>query len=570
MPSELNGAALAEISARVHSRWKVEGKKSHVPLDVLWTRKAVRQSPLATHVSRVKDELLKTGSQDETTYDSAFRMLIDEARDLPSDSYSRDLVEMTENAVQLLQDIIEARSDTGTPTRDRGSSRVVARQVSVGNDAVAKILGRARAGANGGRCTKSKVVACPSPAYAQVMKEFGLEGVAAYPVFLGCWWMALLLCDFDDWRQDYLAILDYSFFFEYNVDRVGRGRSSSALLGEILAMWDMPDLSTELRLRRAHMLLSMTFFDLKRTHESEFRGRETDGLTAWVHSDRDAWRDFKALDSGGFAHWLSFASGVEGRDDMMLSGLVNDWVDLGPDLRYQECNQSVLALTRGSLALDDLLRCYERTVWMLNASFVSGRRHVGCLTIIAACIWELCNHRQDVWRYFSLGFDLCPAVESLDLYKVAELADCYTTDLLPREVVGDGDVLRVRRRRHPYRVYVQGVEHSGSVQLDTEVCDAVEGGLLPASMVEYQIILPRLLRRGEIGAEAFLKYMDSHYCAHFADVVRSGHRQRFCRGYGRAVAALVMEGWWSGLYLAMGVGSLIEARPDYIANDRLH
>ncbi|PHH79854.1 hypothetical protein CDD80_3587 [Ophiocordyceps camponoti-rufipedis] len=197
------------------------------------------------------------------------------------------------------------------------------------------------------------------------------------PVFLGSWWMRLLLRDFDDWTQDYLSILDYSFFLEYNVDQMGRGPSSDPLMREILALWDMTGLSPELPI---------------------FRSRESTGKTVWVHASRDAFRDFKALDSGGFAHYLSFAPGVAGRDDMMLAGLVNDWVDLGPDLRYQECCQSVFALTRGSLALRDLLSCYERTLWMLNASLVSGERLVGWMTLVGTCVWQLVNHRQDITR----------------------------------------------------------------------------------------------------------------------------------------------------------------------------
>lgn len=151
------------------------------------------------------------------------------------------------------------------------------------------------------------------------------------------------------------------------------------------------------------MLCSRTFFDLKLTHEAAVRNQATDGLTAWVHTELDTWRDFKALDSGGYAHYQSFAPGVAGGDDMMLSGLVNDWVDLGPDLRHEECNQSVFALTRGSVVMADLLRCYERIVWMLNASFASDERHAGCMSIVTVCIWGPCSHRQDVWRYFSLA-----------------------------------------------------------------------------------------------------------------------------------------------------------------------
>ncbi|RDA95719.1 hypothetical protein CP533_1121 [Ophiocordyceps camponoti-saundersi (nom. inval.)] len=568
MLSKLEDPALAEVSVRVHSRQDDNGNNSQnfpVPLDVLWTRKAIQESPLAAHVSRVKDMLRETETHDETMYDSALGMLIKEAQNLPLDSYSQDLVQMTENATELLREIMEARAASDSPSKGCRPPRVTARQAIVSEDAVKKILDRAGEGSS---CTKSKVVPCSSPAYAQVMEEFGLSGVAAYPVFLGCWWMSLQLEDFNDWRKDYISILDYCFFLEYNVDKVNHGRSSTALMRHVLALWDMPHLSSEMRLRRAHMLHSMSFFDLKRRHESEIRGRKTDGLTTWVHSDRDMWRDFKALDSAGFAHFLSFAKGVEGRDDMMIPGLVNDWVDLGPDLRYEECNQSVFALTRGSLALEDLLLCYERTVWMLNASFVSERRRVGSQSFAATCIWQMCNHRQDVWRYYSLAFDLCSAVEALDLYKVANLADCYTPDLLPKKDVANAGVLRVSRRRYSYRVCVDGTEYSGGIELDREVCDAVQEGLLPKSMVDYQLILPHLLRQGQVTADTFLHHMDSHYCAHFVDVMRSGHGHDFSRPCQRAIACLVMEEWRSGLFFAMGIGSLIDARPDYTANDR--
>ncbi|PFH62939.1 hypothetical protein XA68_10992 [Ophiocordyceps unilateralis] len=570
MQLKLEGPFFAEVAARVHSRYE---DQKPMPFGVLWTRKIIQQSPLATHITNVKEKLYGPGLQDapgdDKTCESALKLLIKEARNISSGTHSSDLVDMTENALELLREIMEARGDATAPSEKHALRKVTARQVSIGDDAVMNILRRARAGANGNCCTKSKVAACTSPAYAEVLEQFGLQGVAAYPVFLGSWWAAHLLGDFDDWRQDYLAILDYSFFFEYNVDKVVLGQSSSALMKEILALWDMPGLSHELRVRRAHMLISLSFFDLKRTHESAFHGRKTDGLTVWVHASRDLFRDFKALDSGCFAHYLSFAPGVAGRDDMMLSGLVNDWVDLGPDLRYQECNQSVFALTRGSLALDDLVRCYERTVWMLNASFVSDQRHVGCMAFVASCVWELINHRQDVWRYYSLAYDVCSALEPLNLDKIANLAECYTTDLKPRKVP-DANELSFPYQTYPYLTRVNAIDHEGLVMLPTELCDSVASGLLPKSVIDYQVILPHLLRQGEIGAEVFLSHMDGHYCAHTAAILRSGHRHNFCRPYGRALAALIMHQWRSGLFFAMGIGSLVDATADYIANDRLH
>lgn len=79
------------------------------------------------------------------------------------------------------------------------------------------------------------------------MEDFRLAGVTAYPVFLGSWWMALLLHDFDDWRQDFLSILDYSFFFEYNVNKSAKGRN---LMKAVTTLWDMPDLPDELQVHK--------------------------------------------------------------------------------------------------------------------------------------------------------------------------------------------------------------------------------------------------------------------------------------------------------------------------------
>jgi hypothetical protein len=403
------------------------------------------------------------------------------------------------------------------------------------------------------------------------MDEFGFSGVAAYPVFsLGSWWMSFLINDFPDWRQDYLAILTYSFYLEYNVDTARLERPDAARFAtEVTCVWDMPNLSEDLQIRRSHMACSMAFFDTKRKHEATLRNRPSDGLTAWVHRDRDRWRDFKALDSGGYPHYLSFAKGTPGRDDMMLSGLVNDWVDLGPDLRNEECNQSVLTLTQGSLAMCDLLDCYQRTVWMLNAQFHSDERYAGCMATIGACVWELCNHRQDVWRYYALAFELCTEVKSLDLYRACELADCYTPELLPTNPIR-AQISPPDRRRLPYNILIDGKEHSGDIALHRSICDAVRVGLLPRSVVEYQFVIPMLLRQRRISPESFLDYMDRAYCDHFATVLRSGYTCGFEYTYCRAVAALVMEQWWTGMYFAIGAGSLIEAQTGLVAGDRAH
>lgn len=570
---------LSDVAVRVHSAFN--GGTSKAPLDILWARKIVENSPLANHISAIKEKLQGADKHMPEQYQGGdawqnFRPELEHSRLLdikepsgPFDAYSMELAQMTSNALEILQGIIQQRDDSYLPqNKDKHSKKVWTQPVViVPDDAVGIMLQRASAGANGTRCTKSNVVSCVSPDYSEAIDGFGLTGVAKYPIFMGSWWMAPLMHDFDDWRQDYLSILLYSFFFEYNVDKVTGSKSLSPLGKQVAAIWDMPNLPEELQIRRSHMLCSMAFFDLKRRHEDEFCNKNTDGRTVWVHKDRDIWRDFKALDSAGFAHYLSFAPGAAGRDDMMLAGLVNDWIDLGPDLRYQECNSSVFALTRGSLAMEDLTKCYERTVWMINASFLSEERHTGCVFILSACIWSLCAHRHDVWRYYSLAYDTCSALQSLDLYKIAELADCYSSDFTPMELP-DAKTIAVPRRAYSYQVRINDTEHRGSILLHITVCEAVQSGLLPASVVNYQIIVPLLLRTGRIDESTFLNYMDQHYCTHCAEIMGSGHEDGFSYAYSRAIAALVMEEWWSGLYFAVGIGSLIEAQPDQIANDR--
>ncbi|KAF7859460.1 uncharacterized protein EAF02_010908 [Botrytis sinoallii] len=308
-------------------------------------------------------------------------------------------------------------------------------------------------------CTKSKAVSYPSPIYAEVMDEFRLKGVANYPVFMSTWSISLLMYVFDDWRQDYLTIGDYNFFCEYNQDQAG-AQFLSPLRKEMAAIWDMPKLSDEIQIRRSHMLCSMAFFDLKRRHKSEFLNHDTDGRTVWIHEDRDIWRDVKALDSAGYSHYLSYSIGANGRDDMVLAGLVNDWIDLGPDLRYQECNQSIFALTRGSLTIKDLTKCYEQTVWMLSASFDSEERRVVRNGIVGTL------------------------AQQLDLYQIGNLADCYASDFTPR-TLSDAKVISIPRQDYSHHVRVKKVEHKGSIMLQTTVCDAVKSELIPASVIDY-------------------------------------------------------------------------------------
>ncbi|PHH65693.1 hypothetical protein CDD81_1779 [Ophiocordyceps australis] len=563
-----------DVLTRVHQGSPCQDQR--IPLAVLWTRKAIRNSPLAKHVSAANKRLYgpKHSTSKTATQDAIYppllglKQLAATAMDSePFSEWSQGLVDMTQNSLSILGEIIKTRTEHKAQL-EKPKRRVWPQSIAVGDDAAGAMLHQAALASS--RCTKSKVGPCYSPAYVKVMQEFGLAGVATNPVFLGTWWMSLMLQDYNDWRQDYVCMLGYTFYFEYNIDKLPRSKQSSAsVMKQVRALWDMPNLAEDLRLRRLHMLCSFDFFDLKRRHEAAFSGHKTDGATAWVHANRDTWRDFKALDSGGYAHWLSFAPGDAGRDDMMLSGLVNDWVDLGPDLRYQECNQAVFALTRASLKMQDLLECYERTVWMLNASYATPRRHVGFLTSMAACMWQLCNHRQDVWRYYALGHQVCLAAQSRQLYKVANLAECYDRHLKPRDVP-EARVLTIPRKDYTFNVDVNGVEHTGVVKLHATLCEGVELGLIPRSMVDFEIILPLLLRRLEIDANVFMRWMDARYCSHFADVVRSGHKSGFCRTYGQAIGALVMEQWWSGQFLAMGVGSLIDAQPDRIAQDRAH
>ncbi|TGO39667.1 hypothetical protein BHYA_0049g00020 [Botrytis hyacinthi] len=565
-----------EVATRIHN-----GKTLNIPLEVLWTRKSAEHTPLANHVSSIKKGSYvasehtpyQHGGEQSWNFERfELRKMVEFGmQSRPSDTHSIELMEMTSNAIDSLRDIIRQRAKRSKPLdKSNRVNRVWAQPIAiVQGDAVDMMLQRAWMGANSGHSTKSKVVSCHSPLYAEVMDEFGLTGVANYPVFMSTWWISLLMHDFDDWRQDYLAILDYNFFLEYNLDQVTGAQFLSPLGKDMAAIWDMPELSNELQIRRSHMLCSMAFFDLKRRHESDFLNQDTDGRTVWIHKDRDVWRDFKALDSAGYSHYFSYALGAPGRDDMMLAGLVNDWIDLGPDLRYQECNQSVFALTRGSLTINDLTQCYERTVWMLNASFDSEERHVGYNGIVGTCVWQLGNHRHDLWRYYSLAYDNCSVAQQLDLYKIANLADCYASDFTPR-TLSDTKVISLPRKDYSYHVRVDNFEHQGSIMLHKTVCDAVKSKLIPASVIDYQIILPFLLRIGKIDEATFMRYMDRRYCNHFADIMRSGHADGFSHAYARAIAALVMEGWWSGIYFAIGIGSLIEAQPDHIANDRPH
>ncbi|WP_234327118.1 hypothetical protein [Streptomyces sp. NRRL WC-3742] len=479
--------------------------------------------------------------------------------------WTRACAEMARTGRGLLAEIRDVRENGAA------GARVGLRRVAVGRDRVGEIHARGQAGTNGGRSTKSKLGTCPASSWRAVTDTFGLAGAAAYPnIAVGCWWMALLSADHRDWRQHYIALLDHAFYFEYNVDRVGGGRT----VRELELLWDMPGLEAELRARRLHMACEMAYFDTKRRNEAEHRGERTDGRSAWVYADRDSWRDSKASDSGIFGHYLSFPAGTAGRDDMMVTGLVNDWVDLGPDLRHEESGQSVLALTRGSIVQEDLLDCYERTVWMMNAQltphgYVKGDRYSAAALTVATCVWQMCNHRQDLWRYFALASDLCESAAGRDLYAAGQLADCYTPSLVPI-TLPRADRVTAPRRPLRYDVLVDGARHRGELDVHEALADGVEDGVLPMLLVEYGLVVPLLLRDGRIDADTFLRHMDRTYCDHFAAVVRSGHVTGFSPDYAAAVVALVMEQWWHGIWFAIGAGSLIEAQPDLVAADRSH
>ncbi|MFD9061126.1 hypothetical protein ACFVZ3_06350 [Kitasatospora purpeofusca] len=472
---------------------------------------------------------------------------------------------MAHTGRELLEEIRAVREG-----RTAGS-RVQRSLVSVGRDRVGGIWEQAQAGANAGRSTKSKLGTCPASPWRAVADSFGLSGAAAYPnVSVGAWWMATLSGDYRDWRQAYVSTLDYAFYFEYNIDQAGNDRTNR----ELELLWDMPDLGADLQTRRLHMACEMAYFDTKRRNEARQRDSWTTGSYTWTYSDRDDWRDSKASDSGIFGHYLSFDEGIPGRDDMMLTGLVNDWSDIGADLRHEESGQSVLAMTRGSIVQEDLLDAYERTVWMMNAqlrptAYTKDSRYSAAALTAATCVWQMCNHRQDVWRYYALAPDLCRAATGRDLYAAAQLADSYTSTLTPVAPPAQGRIT-VPRRPLPYDLRVAGVRYSGEYEVHEALADGVETGVLPKAMFEYGLVLPLLLRDGRISPERFLRHMDLTYCDHFAQVVSSGYRSGFSADYHTAVVGLVWEQWWQGIWFAVGAGSLIEAQPGVVAADRSH
>jgi len=340
------------------------------------------------------------------------------------------------------------------------------------------------------------------------MKEQELFGTMAYPAFAsGSWLAGLSTGEYDDWRQDYITTLIYTFFLEYNLDRIG-GEHRNHVLRDLACMWEMPGLPADLRARKAHMLCDMAYFDEKRRSEAALRSIPTTGLTAWVFRDRDLWRDFKACDSAMFGHYLSCVPGAIGRDDLMMTGLANDWLDIGPDLRNSECAQSVLTLTRGSISTSALIECYERSVWMANAMLtpeagVKPERLPMLAVTMSVNVWCMCSHRHDVWRYYAVAIEACAQVQGRDLYRSCQLADCYSKELEPTEPASSSRVT-VPRRPVSYTVTVAGKRHSGTVEIHTAVIDAVENRIFPMEAVEYQYIIPRLFFLKVITSSEFI------------------------------------------------------------------
>ncbi|MEV6972609.1 hypothetical protein [Kitasatospora sp. NPDC093806] len=548
-------------------------------LDVLWTRKRAAGSVLADHVAAVRRRLADSpGSHrpggwvydPEGTLATMRREPAAWGREFAP--WTAECGEMVEHGRALLAEVGEVR---GRGVGFSASGRAGLVPVAVGADPVGALLTRARLGENAGRSTKSHLSTCGSADWAAVMDEFGLQGVAAYPNFAaGAWGGGLMPDSYDDWRQDYVVILIYGFYLEYNIDTAYEEASGNSLQHEILALWDLPELPPDLAARRAHVAADMAFFDAKRRDEAEAHEAGTSGLAAWVYRDRDTWRDMKAADSGYFTYYLSFLPGSAGRDDMMLTGLIADWSDIGPDLRFQECGQSVLALTRGSVVMADLLDCYERTVWMFNTHWtetagIRPERYAACTAVLAVGLWLFGNHRHDAWRYYALAADLSHVAQQRDLYASGQLADCYAEDLTPTTPT-DRPRVDVPRRELPFDVEIDGVRHTGAVRLHTVICDAAASGVLPMSVIEYEFIVPWLLREGRIPPAAFLAHMDRAYCHHFARLMRAGHESDFERGFNEPVSALVMEQWWHGMFFAIGAGSLVEAQPDRVAGDRAH
>jgi hypothetical protein len=589
------GGFMDELRTRVHEGLEKAGIGPDSPaairgyLDVLSPRHYIAASAFAEHLRRLRDDRYaspgdgapgrRSGSR-EWAYDpdDARRAVTREpwVSDARFSEWTRACSEMAENGIAALADVVRCRQDPGIAAGPHWASAVRARpcRVRSGGDGAGQIFALARSGANQGKTTKSVLAPCPHPAWQDVTRKYGLRGVNALPaVTIGTHGTGLLTQAYTGWKQDYITFLDLMFYLEYNVDTIPLGEAEiNRVLADLCDALDFPGLPYDLHVRRMHMACGLTFIDAKRKYETLFSDQPTDGQTAWVFRDRDEWRDFKAMDSSVLGQYLSFAEGAVGRDDLMLTGHVHDWVDLGPDLRNSECGQSVLTLTQGSITCPSLLQCYERTTWLFNAQWtpegdIKSDRYAACAYCSSVATWESGDHRHDIWRYYALAADASKDAMGRDLYKACQLADCYTDDMSFREPRDAGRVT-IPRCALAFDVRVAGERHTGEAELHEAVVHAVLSGTLPMSLVTSMFIIPVLLRDGRITRSAFLAHMDAGYCQNAAILTETLHAGKFSRAVGTALCALVMEQWWNGLYYAIGLGSLIEAQPGKVGRDR--
>jgi hypothetical protein len=582
-----------ELIARVHRSLElVEFDKQgtggerpiHRTLDILWPRGYADDSPYGRFLSMLRAEREighVSNPQSSWAYDPS--LALREARhgswltDEPTARWTSAVIEMAENGMALNNAVVRARSypKAAYDTKWQSMAEAWPSPVRTASDKAGEIFTLARSGANEGRSTKSKITACPHPAWRDVTRTYGLRGFNAIPVVaLGGHGFGLQSLAAANWEADYITMLLNMFYLEYNIDTLG-GVEDNHVMTDLTHALDYPDLPYDLRLRRLHITCNMAFFDAKRKSESLFEKAPTAGVDAWVFRNRDMWRDFKAADSSMWGHYLSYADGYAGRNDLMISGLTADWTDIGPDLRYSECGNSVLTMTRGSITCSDLLHAYERTVWMLNDHWTSdgdirSERYTGCAIATGVGIWAATDHRHDIWRYYSLAFDTCKDATQRNLHRVVGLlADCYTESFAPAEP-DDFSTLSIPRSALRFDVRVEGQRFNGDVILHQALVHVVHNGRMPMSVIDNLIILPMLLRQGRITPEAFLDCMDRNYCTNAAVIANTLHVNNFDRQIGVALAALVMEQWWSGIFYAIGVGSLIEAQPGRVAHDRSH
>ncbi|WP_020501590.1 hypothetical protein [Sciscionella marina] len=582
--SERNGST-PELLARIHDdagvhEWSDSGTAAPGlgGLGVLQLRKQADGSPLAEHLARLRSTELPAAPGFWSYDPEVARRAAREDPRLRGDRFSawtRACSECTENGIAAVYAVCHARQNPELVADPGWKSSAVARpiRVTVADDRAGEIFRLARSGANNGRTTKSLLAPCTRTEWRETAGKYGLNGVNALPnITLGTHGLGLLTQWYPGWEQDYITLLDVMFYVEYNIDILG-GRENR-FLRDLCAALDLPEIPEELRARRLHMSCDMAFFEAKRKTEARFSTTPTDGQTVWVFPNRDVWRDFKAADSGIWGQYLSYTEGVPGLDDMALTGLAHDWMDLGPDLRNSEYGQSVLTMTGGSIAGQDLVRCYERTVWLLNAQWntegeVKPERYAAAILCTGVGMWGIANHRHDMWRYFSIAADVCAEATRRDLYRSCQLADSYTEDFRPREPE-NAERLRIPRTNLAFSVRVQGRVHDGSLVLHDSIVNAVRDGVLPMNLVDNALVLPILLREGKIAPAEFLRSMDENYCAAGTTMIRTLHGNEFSRAVGKALAALIMEQWWHGVYYAIGVGSLIEAQPGAVAQDRAH